>query len=686
MTSMMVTQILVAAILVLYPVYTMVHNGVSFSRLTLAAALWVLAVLNVLDLLAMEHASSFLAYKRPALWLEAALCPVLLVFSQAYNREFSLKRMPVMQKVLLIFSFIPLIMTVVFPASEFFYSPDFEMDRVLFLEPPAFFFYLQILLFMAVSLFNLEMTVTSARHGIKWKIKFAILGAGAIIATYMLYFSQSLMLRSMDMDYLLQRAWGTGVGMLLIMYSELSRGSDEHIVISRQIAFRSFVFLFFALFLLGVGVIGEGIKLFGSDFSTVAFMTVTFFGGLALIACMLSEGIRRKIRLFIQRNFYGDKYDYRDEWKKFTSRVVNSGSRDELYRNILIFYCEIFGIGGGAMFLQGRHSRDYSPVLFHEMDESRLALPHKSVLVERLGKRPGLLDLKAEPMEFEEEVDTFLKDRKIRFILPIMTDDVLHGLLMLGSPINPLEHYDVEDRELMETVAGQVAALVMNIRLGDELAEARDMEGFGKVAAFVLHDLKNQVYPLSLLVDNAREFINDKEFQEDMLDSLGNIVARMNELIAQLTNIPKNDSLKLEEIDLMDMARDAARQVPDAEIEFKGGGVRARVDVEQMRKVALNLFLNALEAGESNRFTVLVEYDNGPVFRVIDNGRGIDEEILREGLFVPFKTTKKKGMGIGLYQSKRIVEAHGGGLYATSGDAGGAVFSVVLPDPSGAND
>jgi putative PEP-CTERM system histidine kinase len=539
---------------------------------------------------------------------------------------------------------------------------------------------------MAVSLYNLEVTVTSARHGIKWKIKFAILGAGAIIATYMLYFSQSLMLRSLDMDYLLQRAWGTGIGVLLIMYSELSRGSDEHIVISRQIAFRSFVFLFFALFLLGVGVIGEGIKLFGSDFSTVAFMTVAFFGGLVLIACMLSEGLRRKIRLFIQRNFYGDKYDYRDEWKKFNRCVVNSGSRDELYHNVLISYCEIFGIGNGAIFLQGRHSKDYSPVLFHEMAESRLVLSHKSALVEYLSEERGLLDLKAQLIKFEEEVDTFLKDRKIRFILPIMTDDVLHGLLMLGSPINPLEHYDVEDRELMETVAGQVAALVMNIRLGDELAEARDMEGFGKVAAFVLHDLKNQVYPLSLLVDNAREFINDKEFQEDMLDSLGNIVARMNELIAQLTNIPKNDSLKLEEIDLMDMARDAARQVPDAEIEFKGGGVRARVDVEQMRKVALNLFLNALEAGESNRFTVLVEYDNGPVFRVIDNGRGIDEEILREGLFVPFKTTKKKGMGIGLYQSKRIVEAHGGGLYATSGDAGGAVFSVVLPDPSGAND
>lgn len=685
MTVMAVSQMLVAALLVLYPVYGLVRYGVSLSRLTLTLALWSFAALNILDYLALEHATRYMLYKRPALWVEAALCPVLLFFSQTYNREFSFRRMPIIHKALMVLSFIPAVMTLVFPASRFFYSPDFEMDRVLFLEPVAFFFYLQILLLMAVSLFNLEVTVTSARHGIKWKIKFAILGAGAIIATYMLYFSQSLALRSLDMDYQLQRAWGAGLGVLMIMYSELSRGSDEHIVISRQLAFRSFVFLFFALFLVGVGVVGEGIKLFGSDFSTVAFMGVAFLGGLALIACMLSESLRRKIRLFIQRHFYGDKYDYRDEWKKFTNRVINAGTREELYRNILIFYCEIFGVGNGAIFLQGRHSRDYSPVLLHEMDETRLTLSNKSRLVATLCENAGLLDLKERPIECEEEVDEFLKDRKIRFILPILSNDVLHGLIVLGSPINPLERYDVEDRELMETVAGQVAALVVNIRLGDELAEARDMEGFGRVAAFVLHDLKNQVYPLSLLAENAREFIDDKEFQEDMLDSLDNIVTRMNELIAQLTNIPKNDSLRLEVIDLLDLARDAAKEVPDAEIEFKGNGVKARVDVEQMRKVALNLFLNALEAGESNKFTVQVEYDNGSVFRVIDNGRGIDEDILQEGLFVPFKTTKKKGMGIGLYQSKRIVEAHGGGLYATAGDAGGAVFSVVLPDPSGDN-
>ncbi|HKI80618.1 MAG TPA: ATP-binding protein, partial [Pseudodesulfovibrio sp.] len=218
---------------------------------------------------------------------------------------------------------------------------------------------------------------------------------------------------------------------------------------------------------------------------------------------------------------------------------------------------------------------------------------------------------------------------------------------------------------------------------GDELAEARDMEAFGKVAAFVLHDLKNQVYPLSLLEENAREYINDPEFQQDMLDSLSNIVGRMNTLIAQLTNIPTKGSLSLEVVDLMEVAKGAAEALPSARIEFTGEQVLVELDVSEFKKVAVNLYLNAMEAGDNAPFTVFVGDENGPVMRVSDSGVGIDEEILEGGLFVPFKTTKKKGMGIGLYQSKQILEAHGGSIVATSPEGGGAIFTVTLPTPAG---
>jgi len=105
--------------------------------------------------------------------------------------------------------------------------------------------------------------------------------------------------------------------------------------------------------------------------------------------------------------------------------------------------------------------------------------------------------------------------------------------------------------------------------------------------------------------------------------------------------------------------------------------------VSEFKKVAVNLYLNAMEAGDNAPFRVFVGDENGPVMRVSDSGVGIDEEILEGGLFVPFKTTKKKGMGIGLYQSKQILEAHGGSIVATSPEGGGAIFTVTLPTPAG---
>jgi putative PEP-CTERM system histidine kinase len=245
--------------------------------------------------------------------------------------------------------------------------------------------------------------------------------------------------------------------------------------------------------------------------------------------------------------------------------------------------------------------------------------------------------------------------------------------------MNLAERYDEEDVDLMEALSRQVAVVLKNLRLGDELAEARDMEAFGKVAAFLLHDLKNQVYPLGLLVENAREYINDPEFQKDMLDSLEGIVVRMKSLIRQLTHIPANPTLNVRPVDLVELARSTAVNLPDDSVRIFGESVVANVDADEMGKVLLNLYLNAFEAGAGEPFDVHVCNDSHPHIKVIDYGNGIDETVLRDGLFVPFRTTKEKGLGIGLYQSKQIVEAHGGTLDVTSINGTGATFWINLP-------
>jgi hypothetical protein len=267
------------------------------------------------------------------------------------------------------------------------------------------------------------------------------------------------------------------------------------------------------------------------------------------------------------------------------------------------------------------------------------------------------------------------------FAIPIFREGMLDGFVLLGPPINPREEYDEEDFELMDTMARHISSALLNMRLLDQLARSREMEIMGKVSAFVLHDLKNHVYTLSLMVDNAQKHIGNPEFQKDLVDSLGSTVGKMNILISQLKGLPDRHTLKRESVGLLSLARDATRPLPQERLEFYGPDVRVMVDSAEMGKVILNLCLNALEASTAGQsISVTVGEDPQPFVKVSDRGVGIAEEFLAGGLFEPFKSTKAKGMGIGLYQCKQIVEAHGGRIEVRSALDEGSEFVVCIGD------
>jgi signal transduction histidine kinase len=71
--------------------------------------------------------------------------------------------------------------------------------------------------------------------------------------------------------------------------------------------------------------------------------------------------------------------------------------------------------------------------------------------------------------------------------------------------------------------------------------------------------------------------------------------------------------------------------------------------------------------------------DGWIVLIVQDNGSGMSKEFMERSLFHPFRTTKKQGMGIGLFQSKKIVEAHQGRIEVESEEGRGSTFRVYLP-------
>ena len=120
--------------------------------------------------------------------------------------------------------------------------------------------------------------------------------------------------------------------------------------------------------------------------------------------------------------------------------------------------------------------------------------------------------------------------------------------------------------------------------------------------------------------------------------------------------------------------------VPAAEIKVSGAHAVADIDAEEIRKLLLNLVLNAVEAsGGGSGVSVSVGTDTMAYIRVSDQGCGMTQDFIRNDLFKPFRTTKAKGLGIGLYQCRQIIEAHGGSIEVASEPGQGSVFTVKLP-------
>jgi signal transduction histidine kinase len=109
----------------------------------------------------------------------------------------------------------------------------------------------------------------------------------------------------------------------------------------------------------------------------------------------------------------------------------------------------------------------------------------------------------------------------------------------------------------------------------------------------------------------------------------------------------------------------------------------ALVDAERIGKVIENLVLNALEAMSDKSGSLTLEAgttDEGKVFfSVTDTGTGITRDFIERRLYHPFATTKRRGVGLGLYTCREVVRAHGGSIEVSSTEGSGTTFRVVLP-------
>lgn len=672
-----------AALLLILSVYTIAKQR-SRTGVMLSFSVLLLASIEIIDRASLYLLYDPIALKKIVLHLESLLPATLLLFSMTYARQISHRSISALWWALLGVSALFPLSTVLVPADSFFYSPDLQIEQMMFLGNAGYWFYMGVMVYCILAIMNIEATYSAASVSEKWRIKFEVIGVGSILAVLIFYFSQGLLYRSINMNLIPIRSGVFIIASVLIGYSKIFRGDSVRIAVSQYILYRSMTLLTVGLYLLILGLIGEGLRYFGVAFSRDLTIFTAFATGIGMVIILLSGRLRRRAVVFLRKHFYAHKYDYRDEWLKFTEHLSSCKTIEDVYNAILTTYRETFGLKGASLYLLDKETKTYTLATTHNVSGGE----------RRLEISPGLLSYFVErgrvfnPFDGEynptSEESSFVYETDAKLIVPLINNEVVTGVVVLGEHLAP-EKLTYEDYDLMKTLARQATLAILNFKLSEELAETREVAAVAKISSFVIHDLKNLATNLSLVLDNAKNYIGDPEFQNDMIDTVKSTLNKMKGLIQELKRLPEKSTLHSELTDVHLLTKTVVEEIKGAReranIIYRGSSVMSIVDREEIKKVILNIILNALDAIEESG---LIEIDTGVdkeniYIRVKDNGCGMGKEFIVNQLFKPFRTTKKKGLGIGLYQCKQIVTAHGGRIDVESEVRNGSVFTVYLP-------
>jgi putative PEP-CTERM system histidine kinase len=607
-----------------------------------------------------------------------------LLFSLTYSRQISAKLLSSSWTFLIVTAVVFPVSVFLYPLRDFFYSPDIWTERILFLGQTGYWFYMGIMTYCVIALVNIEATFLASSSTDRWKMKFEVVGISAILAVLVFYFSQGLLYRTINMNLMPVRSGVLIIAALLVGYSRLFRGNDARVAVSRYILYRSLTLLMVGLYLLILGLVGEGMRYLGISFSRDLTIFIAFATGMAMMLIFVSEQLRRKAKVYINKHFYAHKHDYRNEWLKFTRRLSSCKTIADVQNVILATYKETFGLEGASLHLFDKDKEKYGLAASQAIPDCSVELKASSGLISYFRRQGRIFNpLDSEYAPTAEEA-SFVRQTGTGLIVPLIGNGSVEGIVVFGKQLVK-EDYIYEDYDLMKAIAKQAALSVVNFSLSEELAETREIAAVARISSFVIHDLKNLVSALCVSLNNAEDYIGEPEFQKDMLETVGNTTRKMKELIQRLKTIPEKQALNTELADLSVLAEEAVREVKKARTGtrflYRGASISSMADVEEVRNVVLNLLLNAHDATNGNG-TVRVEtgcHDDMAYISVADNGCGIKEGFINNHLFKPFRTTKKKGLGIGLYQCKQTAEAHGGRIEVSSEVGKGSVFTVYLP-------
>jgi putative PEP-CTERM system histidine kinase len=280
----------------------------------------------------------------------------------------------------------------------------------------------------------------------------------------------------------------------------------------------------------------------------------------------------------------------------------------------------------------------------------------------------------------------FMRKFAYQLAVPIYQHESLWGIVFMRALEQEKRSLNWELRDYLSALTDQITNFIFHEESSKALAENAQFAAFNRMSAFVVHDLKNVLAQINLILSNAQQHKSNPEFIDDTFETLQYTQERMDKMLKQLTNkkIEAKQSVKTTDIvkELKTLITQKCCLLKPCPVMLTEQSIEIKIDSEKFINVMYHLINNAQQAcEESGSVKVDVKLEQNRVqISIEDNGTGMSEDFIQERLFKPFDTTKgNAGMGIGAYDAKQFVDECGGNIVVNSEVGKGTQFIVYLP-------
>ncbi len=539
-------------------------------------------------------------------------------------------------------------------------------------------------------LFLLEQWYRNIGAELRWSSKFLCLGIASIFTFDFFLYSDALLFGGVDLDFWSVRGIIYVMAVPLVGIS-ISRSRQWLLgdYVSHRMAFHSAVLVVGGLYLFAVALGGYYIRLYGGGWGKILQVLFFFASLLLLLSLVFSGQLRAQLKVFVGKHFFSYKYDYREQWASFIRALSMGGTDEQLRGRAIQAIANIVESPGGGLWLRNDTTRGFLPVTGSKMTiGSHCREPDHSSLVAFLEKWQWVVNLgeyERDPSLYRDLVlpRWLLELPDAWLVVPLMKQTQLLGFIVLTHS-RAGDHFNWEDIDLLRIAGRELASYLALLEANRELVEARQFETFNRLSAYVVHDLKNVVGQLSLVVENSRKHKDNPEFISDAFATVDNATNKMQRMLSQL-RIDKHVETRGTLVRIGEVIDEvvARRQVAFPKPVFTAcEELEVVIDRDRLSSVIEHVIDNAQEATPDDGVITVKLMVSGDyaVIKVDDNGCGMSEQFVRERLFRPFDTTKgNAGMGIGVYECQEFICSLGGEVEVNSQTGEGTQFCLSIP-------